>query len=159
MENSITPDYAGFWRRFAAIVLDGAIIMFITGGFKWMFMDDFMSQFEQESYNYSFDDNEDYQFYKSLADNAWLFYGVILQWCYFAGMECSPLRATFGKLAVGLYVTTENGERIDFARATGRHFGKIISGLILGIGYFMAGFNDKKQALHDKMSGCLVMAK
>jgi uncharacterized RDD family membrane protein YckC len=83
----------------------------------------------------------------------------IMQWCYFAGMESSPLRATVGKLAVGVYVTDMEGKRISFAKATGRYFGKIISGLILCIGYILAGTTEKKQALHDSMANCLVMSK
>ena len=52
-----------------------------------------------------------------------------------------------------------DGNRIYFGRANGRYWGKIISGLILGIGYIMAGFTEKKQALHDMMAGCLVVKK
>jgi uncharacterized RDD family membrane protein YckC len=74
-------------------------------------------------------------------------------------MESSPLRGTIGKWALGIYVTNLEGQRISFATATGRFFGKIISGLILGIGYIMAGATDRKQALHDKMAECLVMRK
>ncbi|MBI3133836.1 MAG: RDD family protein [Bacteroidetes bacterium] len=157
MENS-TVEYAGFWKRFAAITIDGVIILFITAGFKWVFMDEIISQ-GQDDYLYGYSDSSGQLFYQKLADYAWSFYMLIIQWCYFAGMESSPLRATIGKLAVGIYVTGENGERINFAKATGRHFGKIISGLIIGIGYIMAAFNEKKQALHDTMSGCLVMSK
>jgi uncharacterized RDD family membrane protein YckC len=51
------------------------------------------------------------------------------------------------------------GDRISFARASGRHFGKIISGCLIGIGYIMAGFTEQKQALHDMMAGCLVVRR
>jgi uncharacterized RDD family membrane protein YckC len=43
------------------------------------------------------------------------------------------------------------GDRVSFARAVGRHFAKYISGLILGIGYIMAGFDEQKRALHDRI--------
>jgi len=92
-------------------------------------------------------------------DLIWVFYLIIIRWTYFAGMESSPFRATFGKMALGLYVTNQNGERIDFGQATGRYFGKILSGLILGVGYLMAGFTEKHQALHDKLSNSLVLRK
>jgi uncharacterized RDD family membrane protein YckC len=49
------------------------------------------------------------------------------------------------------------GNRISFARASGRFFGKILSGMILGIGFLMAGFTQRKQALHDILAGCLVL--
>ncbi|HRU62302.1 MAG TPA: RDD family protein, partial [Bacteroidia bacterium] len=60
--------------------------------------------------------------------------------------------------ALGLRVTDLNGERITFLRATGRYFGKIISGMILYIGFIMAAFTEKRQALHDLMAECLVVS-
>jgi uncharacterized RDD family membrane protein YckC len=56
-------------------------------------------------------------------------------------------------------VTDLNGDRISFGKASGRFFGKIISRLILGIGFFMIGFTEKKQGLHDMIAGCLVVKK
>jgi uncharacterized RDD family membrane protein YckC len=62
-------------------------------------------------------------------------------------------------MALGIKVTDLSGERIGFGKATGRYFGKIISGLILLIGYIMVAFTEKKQGLHDMMAGCLVVSK
>jgi uncharacterized RDD family membrane protein YckC len=83
----------------------------------------------------------------------------IVFWCYFCGMESSPLQGTLGKKAVGIYVTDEQGQRVTFARATGRHFAKILSGVLLGIGFLVAGFARRKQAWHDFLSGCLVLRR
>ncbi len=77
-------------------------------------------------------------------------------WLYFALQESSEHQATLGKRALNIYVTDLQGRRISFGQATGRHFGKIISGFILGIGYMMAGFTEKKQGLHDIMASTLV---
>ncbi len=74
-------------------------------------------------------------------------------------MESSLLQAAIGKLVVGIYFTDLQRQRISFGRATGRWFGKIISGATLLIGYLMARFTEKKQALLDKKAGCLVLAK
>ncbi len=74
-------------------------------------------------------------------------------------MESSEAQATLGKRALGIIVTDLNGARIIFYRATGRHFGKIVSSITLGFGFIMAGFTEKKQALHDKMFDCLVVMK
>lgn len=52
-------------------------------------------------------------------------------------------------------VTDMRGDRISFARATGRYLGKLISGLII-IGYLIQPFTQHKQTLHDIMAGCLV---
>ncbi|MBT0666982.1 RDD family protein [Novosphingobium profundi] len=80
----------------------------------------------------------------------------IAQWLYFALMESSKFQGTVGKLAIGLIVTDVAGQRISFGRATGRYFGKILSGLILCIGYIMVAFTERKQGLHDILAGTLV---
>lgn len=85
--------------------------------------------------------------------------GMVIAWLYSAVMESSPAQATLGKMAMGIKVTDLDGRPISFGRATGRHFGKIISGLLLLIGYIMAAFTERKQALHDIMAGCLVVRK
>lgn len=85
--------------------------------------------------------------------------GLLVTWFYFAGFESSELQATPGKQMMGLKVTDVNMgyDRIGFRKATGRHFGKIISGAILLLGFIMAAFTEKHQALHDRMAGCLVV--
>ena len=80
-------------------------------------------------------------------------------WLYFALFESSSWQATPGKRALGLFVTDMQGRPISFARATGRYFGKILSCAILMIGYIMAGFTAKKQALHDILADCLVLRR
>jgi uncharacterized RDD family membrane protein YckC len=80
-------------------------------------------------------------------------------WLYHTLMESSRYQATLGKLALGSIVTDLNGQRISFARANGRFFGKFISSAIFNIGYLMAGFTEKKQALHDILAGTLVIQK
>jgi uncharacterized RDD family membrane protein YckC len=82
--------------------------------------------------------------------------GLLGNWIYEAAMESSSKQATVGKMALGLKVTDLEGRRISFARASGRHFAKLISGMILLIGYIMAGFTQRKQALHDMIAGTLV---
>jgi hypothetical protein len=72
-------------------------------------------------------------------------------------MESSTKQGTLGKMALGIKVTDLNGNRIDFSKASGRYFGKIISSIILCIGYIMVAFTQKKQGLHDIMAGCLVV--
>jgi len=129
-------NYAGFWVRFGAAFIDGLIttaigfiILYATGG-----------SFENQS----------------PINNL---INVVIAWIYAAAMESSDRQATLGKIAVGIKVTDMNGERISFGKATGRHFAKIISAIILLIGYIMAAFDAKKQALHDKMAGTLVLNK
>jgi len=84
---------------------------------------------------------------------------TVAQWLYFALMEASSNQGTLGKMAMGIKVTDTMGYPITFGRATGRYFGKILSGAILMIGYIMAAFTERKQALHDMMAGTLVVDK
>jgi uncharacterized RDD family membrane protein YckC len=77
-------------------------------------------------------------------------------WLYEALMESSSYQATLGKMIFGMKVTDVYGNRISFARATGRHFAKILSGMILGIGFIMVGLSERKQGLHDLLAGTLV---
>jgi uncharacterized RDD family membrane protein YckC len=82
-----------------------------------------------------------------------------IAWAYFALMESSPLGATVGKLALGLYVTDSRGDPISFARASARYWLKIVSTLILMLGWLMAALTPQKQALHDVIAGTLVLRK
>jgi uncharacterized RDD family membrane protein YckC len=76
---------------------------------------------------------------------------------YFALMESSARGATVGKMAVGLRVVTAQGERLSFGHATGRYFAKFISAFLLGIGFLMVAFTEKKRGLHDMIAGTLVV--
>jgi uncharacterized RDD family membrane protein YckC len=77
-------------------------------------------------------------------------------WLYEAFLESSSYQATLGKMIFGMKVTDLQGNRISFARATGRHFAKIVSAIILFIGFIMVGFTERKQGLHDILAGTLV---
>jgi uncharacterized RDD family membrane protein YckC len=78
---------------------------------------------------------------------------------YFAFMESSSKQASLGKMAMGIKVTDLEGNRVSFGKAFLRNIGKIVSQVILYIGYFMAAFTEKKQALHDMMASTLVVKK
>ncbi|MCX6682661.1 MAG: RDD family protein [Methanoregula sp.] len=82
---------------------------------------------------------------------------IIIPWLYFAGFECSRGLATPGKTLMHIVVTDKEGNRISFARATLRHFAKFISTLIIFIGFIMIGLTKKRQGLHDRIAGCLVL--
>lgn len=78
---------------------------------------------------------------------------------YFAVMESSKSQGTLGKMAVGIKVTDMEGNRISFSKAFLRSIGKIISNMIMYIGYLMAAFTEKKQGLHDMIASTLVLKK
>lgn len=78
---------------------------------------------------------------------------------YFAIMESSKTQGSVGKMALGIKVTDMEGNRITFGKAFLRSIGKLISSMIMYIGYLMAAFTEKKQALHDMIATTLVVKK
>lgn len=87
----------------------------------------------------------------------WYLVPLSVNWLYRAIMESSSQQATIGKLLLQIRVADIAGNRISFWRATARHFSKMISSIMLLIGFLMAAWTKKRQALHDKMSGCIVV--
>jgi uncharacterized RDD family membrane protein YckC len=85
-----------------------------------------------------------------------LFYGLVVL-AYYALMESSPYQATLGKIALGIKVVDQNNQRISFARALLRNLSKYLSALILGIGYIMIIFDERKQGLHDKIADTFII--
>lgn len=152
--------YAGFWLRLVAHLIDGLILS--VGVFALVIPLLFLMGLGAYIQRLPHDSGEP----PSPAAIAGILsivftfvaIGVLLQWLYYAYLESGEKQATWGKQALGLYVTDGAANRVSFGRASGRYFAKIISGLIpLGIGYIMAGFTEKKQALHDMIAGCLVL--
>jgi type IV pilus assembly protein PilA len=82
---------------------------------------------------------------------------LVVAWLYKAGMECSAKQGTLGKLVLGIKVVSLDGGRIGFGRATGRFFALLLSAVILYIGFLMAAFSKRRQALHDMIAGTLVV--
>jgi len=130
-------EYSGFWRRFVAYVIDNILLsvvfwllILVLGGIGG--------------------DGGVFGAY-TLAAIGWLL--------YYAAMESSSNQATVGKMALGIKVTDLEGNRISFGRALGRNLAKIISVLIFYIGFIMAAFTAKKQALQDMIAGTLVVKK
>lgn len=141
--NIQTPTYAGFWLRCAAMLLDLVIVVigsFLIGLVLGLFLA--ISSISTEG-----------------MDGVFQIIGIVICWLYFALMESSPLQATVGKRICGIKVTDMQGSPVSFGRATGRHFSKILSYLIILMGFFMTGWTTKKQALHDMIAGCLVVRK
>jgi uncharacterized RDD family membrane protein YckC len=152
--------YAGFWRRFVAWVLDWLIIgavfsipMFIFGAGMWS-----ESYTTRTTHGWNYNTYSDHNGFAGGIMSLWMIYFVVA-WLYHAFMESSKQQGTLGKMALGLRVTDLDGRRINFGRATGRYFAKILSTLIFMIGYLMAAFTSKKQALHDFVAGTLVLSK
>jgi uncharacterized RDD family membrane protein YckC len=152
---SIFPEqqttYAGFWERFGAAFLDGLILIPVVYGLNYLMtgsiVGETVSQTSEGGITFST------QYYVSQLIS------LIVGWLYFAIQESSVHQATLGKRGLGLKVTNLQGGKLSFGQATGRHFGKYLSAVILFIGYLMMVWDSKKQTLHDKMAGALVIRK
>ncbi|HEY5824758.1 MAG TPA: RDD family protein [Cyclobacteriaceae bacterium] len=94
----------------------------------------------------------------AMAGTFWIL-AMCIQVLYFSFMESSNLQGTVGKLALGIIVTDMNGAKLDFGKAFIRNLCRIISNMTLFIGYIIAGFTEKRQALHDIIAGTLVIKK
>ena len=126
------PRYAGFWIRLLAYIIDAVILGAITFPLVQVLQS------------------------MGIAENSTNVLSIAISWMYFAVFESSGWLGSPGKKALGLIVTDEQGMRLSVGRATRRYFAKILSGLLLGIGFFMIAFTDRKQGLHDKIFHTLV---
>jgi uncharacterized RDD family membrane protein YckC len=149
----VATEYAGFWRRFAASIIDGLIMAPINFLVQLpLGISPFSSGLQPDA---TIDDLISYLIRVGIAGAV----TFVLTWLYYAFMESSKYQATLGKMVLGIVVTDMNGQRISFGRAVGRNLAKIVSQIILCIGYLMIAFTQKKQGLHDIMANCLVVAK
>jgi len=139
--------YGGFWIRVVAAIIDAIILRVVVAPIHLVFgglgMAGMMSGLPHRGL--------------ALLGGGVTFILLLFgSWLYEAFMESSSYQATLGKMIFGMKVTDLNGNRISFERATGRHFAKWLSAMILGIGYIMVGFTERKQGLHDLLAGTLV---
>lgn len=143
LENQQEPNrrFGGFWRRFAAGIIDSIIVetpLFVFDA----------AAFGVAPYS-------DYE--TTLQWVVGISLAVVVYWLYSALFESSKKQATVGQQLLGLKVTDYEFERISFARASARHFASYLSILTLGIGFLMIAFTERKQALHDKIAKTLVV--
>jgi uncharacterized RDD family membrane protein YckC len=156
--------YAGFWLRFVAYLIDSLVAMFVVGiviaiAVGFLGIEFFRAQLEEMVRGMN-GPSPVFPAMFVITVVTFVAFTLVASWLYFAGMESSEHQGTLGKMALGLVVTDMDGRPISFARATGRFFSKLITGLVpLYIGYIMAGFTEKKQALHDMIASCLVLRK
>jgi uncharacterized RDD family membrane protein YckC len=154
-------EYAGFWLRFVAYLIDG----FVSGlAFLILLIPLFIltgAGAALSRIGSGEDIDNDLAAFLSIGF-VFGFFGIIflVSWLYHALSESSSWQATLGKKMLNLKVTDMSGQPISFGRASGRFFAKIITGMIpLMIGYIIAGFTEKKQAIHDMIASCLVLRK
>lgn len=125
-------NYAGFWIRFIANIIDSLLLML-------------PSMLIGATYGSHF----------IFAISGGLIVGLL----YYPFFESSVLAATPGKALLGLAVVNENYEPITFKQACIRHLSKFVSAMVMYIGYLMQPFTSRRQTLHDMMSETVVIRR
>ena len=128
--------YAGFWIRFVAVIVDGLLLQVVNGviqvvaGIPTIFTPD-----------------------KSSSPGLAIVVGILgfLIAVSYETWMVGQCGATLGKMALGLRVVKADGSPVSFLRSFGRFFAKLLSQMICFIGYIMAGFDEQKRGLHDRI--------
>lgn len=143
--------YGSFWERVAAAIIDGIILSIIGYIIRLIFGGpSYVVSETGAGFNYT-------EIVRASYFSTSGIISIVVYWLYFAYQESSAAQATLGKKVLGLKVTGMQGQRISFLNATGRFFGKYLSAIILCIGYLMMLWDEKRQCLHDKLAGTLVI--
>ena len=152
-----TVEYAGFWRRFIAYIVD----RFIIGiPFSIIILAFLVPSIIAMCSSPPDPDQIPFAVISFVLGWLWLIALVLIaHLLYFTFFESSKLQATPGKMLIGIIVTDLQGQRISFLRALGRNLGKVLSHMLLNIGFIMAGFTARRQALHDLLAETLVVMK
>ncbi|MHB9028933.1 MAG: RDD family protein [Candidatus Latescibacterota bacterium] len=143
------PVYAGFWKRAGALVVDMTLV------YSLMIVSFYavapgVSALESRI---TIPELLEGQFLEFITT----FLFLICHWLYYALLESSRLQATPGKLLLRIRVTDLQGRPVTFVRASFRNLGKLLSEFTYWIGFLMAGFSPRRQALHDYLAGCVVV--
>lgn len=144
---------AGFWKRYAAYSIDALLVTIVAMGVQLAIAVAMFGTLGSLA-------TPDALFATTGGIVALLLMYLLpigLQAVYFAWFHAGGAQATLGKMAVGIKVVDEAGGRISFARGIGRYFATVLSWLVLGIGFLMAAFTDRKRALHDMVCSTLVV--
>jgi len=136
--------YGGFWIRFAAVLLDGVLLyivyMVLFGIAMALFRINFMQLGQSQA-----------DVMKLLALEGGLTGVNLVVAAAYETWMIGRYGATLGKMTCGLKVVMSGGSKVSYARALGRHFAKLLNSFTLGIGYIMAGIDDEKRGLHDRI--------
>jgi len=126
---AVAAEYAGFWIRFAAAIIDAVVVglvSFVLSFFVYLL--------------------------PFTIFVVWLS-GLLYYWL-FIGLKGQ----TLGKMAVGIKVVNAQGDIPGLGVAALREIlGKLISGIVLCLGFLWIAFDDKKQGWHDKIASTYVV--
>ena len=133
--------YAGFWIRFAARLIDGILMQIVFVPLRLMLGLGALGTINNTA--------------ASAATIGIMAIGLsLLSFVAGAAYEIfmtGTRGATLGKMAVGIKVVRADGSPVSMGLATGRYFATLVSAITIGVGYIMAGFDDQKRSLHDRI--------
>ena len=144
---------AGFWKRTAAYLIDGMLVGMVAQVIQFAIMLGFFG-FS------SLGGSPDFSTPGGIIMLVLVYLvPLAMSALYFGLFHASTKQATLGKMAVGIKVVRTDGSRISVGRGIGRYFGFLLSSLTIFIGFLMAAFTERKQALHDMLCDTLVVDK
>jgi uncharacterized RDD family membrane protein YckC len=142
------PEYAGFWRRTLAFIIDFVLINIVA----WILLVP-----PSAVLGFTMDGIVPAEHLGAVVQIFGYLLGLLLSWLYFTLLESSRWQATVGKKVLGLRVADQMHRRIGFGRANARYWSKNLSALIFGTGFLMIGLSARKQGLHDRIASTIVL--
>lgn len=134
---------AGFWRRWAAVMVDAILLWFPLSILQvWLGLPLFETEWEREA---------------TSSDAVIRMASLVVPWLYTALLDASRAQGTLGKQLLGIRVEDVHGGRLSFARASVRHLGSWLSLFTLCIGFLMNLWTKRRQTLHDMIAGAVVV--
>ncbi|HQS83853.1 MAG: hypothetical protein B7Y25_03005 [Alphaproteobacteria bacterium 16-39-46] len=150
-------NYAGFWRRLGAGLIDNVILHIMTGVVLSFFgislIDTVDTNIFVSGNTVSINGVEGMGNFLQTT----LSVEVVFLWLYYAFFQSSKYQATPGMMVLSMRIVNYAGESISFWRASGRFLATYLSWMIAGIGFLMIAFTPRKQGLHDYIAKTLVI--
>jgi uncharacterized RDD family membrane protein YckC len=149
--------YAGFWIRVVAYLVDHVLLAAAVAPFYFLLVLPNVLRIVHQAQQENREPGPEVFANIFGAMFFVVFIALIGSWLYEALLTSSPWQGTVGKRILRLKVTDDLGRRISFARATGRFFAKILSGMVMDVGFIMVAFMERKRGLHDLICSTQVL--
>jgi uncharacterized RDD family membrane protein YckC len=143
--------YGGFWIRLCGVFIDGILLQLVRIPMSLLILGAVVIPFQSFQARVAPMAMTGAMLTLTFASMLVAFVYEVIMIRYFG--------ATVGKMAIGVKVIRTDGSDVGWGVSIGRYFMKIVSGMILAIGYIMAGFDDEKRALHDRVCDTRVVYK
>ena len=154
----MSDDYAGFWLRVVAFVID-SIVLSVLYLLVIIPLYDALLPPAAIAMDPDLPAQGQSLFDQVLKPDVSLLILIVVAIVYYAIMEASRHQGSLGKLALELKVTDAQGGRLSFSKSVIRKASKLLSAALLLLGDLAAAFTRRKQALHDLIAGAFVLKR